>query len=304
MRLLLVGCLALAACEPTGVDDVETVSLTLRLKLAGDRDVGATPARIHVYAESTAVPRAQAFPDFGDECVFATTPVTVCTFSVPRRGPVTLIAAEPDPAVFVRFSPESPSDTARDGRFVEFTGWTDCADAPERGLCVVRPRSDATIEATFQLLQQISVYQTGAARMDYLAFSAAPTLKVPAENYNILDVAGCRRVFEYGPPCDSVRLVGDVPYHRFTAFVPRRTIFAMFPAPGAATEFGRWDGDCIASGIYPTGTCSLISPDTSRAAIRLTVRYSWWSCAGGPSDRNTGGCILHEVINARRGEPD
>ncbi|HEX6942102.1 MAG TPA: hypothetical protein VF128_04205 [Gemmatimonadaceae bacterium] len=300
MRLLLVALLVLAGCEPTGVEDVETVALTLRLKLAGDRGVGATPARIHVYAESVAVPRAQAFPDFGDECVFATTPVTVCTFDVPRSRTVTLIAAEPDPAVVVRFAAESPTDTARDGRYVEFTGWSECADAAERGMCVIRPKADLTMEANFQLLQQISVYQTGAARMDYITFPPAPTLKVPAENDNILDYAGCRRLFEYGPPCDSVRAVGDAPFHRITAFVPRKTIFAMFPNPGAATEFARWDGACIPSAIYPPGTCSVISPDTSGPPIRLTVRYSWWSCPSGPSDRNTGGCVLQEVISPRR----
>jgi len=294
MRLLLVGCFLLAACEPTGVEEVETVSLTLRLNLAGNRAVGASPARVHVYAESTAVPRAQAFPDFGDECVFATTPVTVCTFSVPRRGPVTLIVAEPDPGVIVRFAAESPSDTIRDGRYVEFSGWSECAESDERGLCVIRPKSDMTIDANFQLLQQISVYQTGAARMDYVTFAPAPTLKVPAENYNILDFVGCRRVFNRGAPCDSVRLVGDVPHHRFTAYVPRGTIFAMFPVAGAETEFSHWEGDCIPASLFPTGTCSLISPDTSRATIRLLVRYSWWSCPSGPSDRNTGGCVIRD----------
>ena len=298
-----MACLLLAACEPTGVEDVETVSLTLRLKLDGGREVGATPARIHVYAESVAVPRAQAFPNFGDECVFATTPVTVCTFSVPRRGPVTLIAVEPNPAVFVRFAVESAADTAaRDGRFVEFTGWTECPDRPERGVCVIEPKSDVTIEGNFQLLQQITVYQSGAGRLDYIPFTAAPTLKVPAENYNILDAVGCRRMFEHGPPCDSVRLVDETPFHRFTAFVPRQTIFALFPVAGAATEFARWDGNCIPSSIYPIGTCSLISPDMSGAPIRLLVRFSWWKCPGGPSDRDTGGCVLQEVLNSRRSD--
>ena len=304
MRLLLVGCFLLAACEPTGVEEVETVSLTLRLNLAGNRAVGASPARVHVYAESTAVPRAQAFPNFGDECVFATTPVTVCTFSVPRRGPVTLIVAEPDPGVIVRFAVESPSDTVRDGRYVEFSGWTECPESTERGLCVIRPKSDMTIDANFQLLQQISVYQTGAARMDYVAFAPAPTLKVPAENYNILDFAGCRRVFNYGAPCDSVRVVGDVAYHRITAFVPRKTIFALFPVAGAETRFGAWEGDCIPSSIYPIGTCSLISPDTSGATIRLVARYTWWSCPSGPSDRDTGGCVQPKVSSSRRSGPE
>lgn len=281
----------LAACDPTGVDDVETVTLTLQLKLAGDRDVGPTPGRVYVFAESAAVTRGYAFPDFAEVCVLDRTPVTVCTFSVSRYRYVTLIAEEPDPAVTVRFAPESPSDTVRDGRFVEFTSWTECPNRAERGVCVVRPGSDVTIEANFQLLQQVSVYQTGAARMDYITFSAGPTLKVPADNYNILDHVGCRRVFRYEPPCDSVRVVGDVPYHRFTAFVSRQTIVGMFPVAGADTEFIRWDGSCILSGIYPVGTCSLISPSVSGPPIRLTVRYSWWSCPTGPSERNTGGCV-------------
>lgn len=289
-----MACLVLAACEPTGVEEVGTVDLTLRLKLAGDRDVGATTARIHVYAESVAVPRAQAFPDLGDECVFAATPVTVCTFSVPRRGPVTLIAAEPDPAVVVRFAAESPSDTVRDGRYVEFTGWTECPDRAERGVCVIKPTTDVTIEGNFQLLQQVSVYQTGVARMDYVTFAPGPTLKVPAENYNILDFAGCRRVHtSAGPPCDSVRLVGDAPYHRVTAYVGRQTIVGMFPVAGAETEFARWEGNCIESGIY-LHACSLITPDISGGPIRLTVRYTWWDCPTGPSERNTGSCVLRE----------
>ena len=290
----LLAAAILQACDPTGVGDVETVELTLRIKLAGDRNVGPSPGRIHVYTESAAVARAWAFPDFGEVCVLATTPVTVCTFDVPRYQPLSLIAAEPDPAVFVRFAPESASDTVRDGRFVEFTGWTDCADRPERGVCVIRPTRDVTIEGNFQLLQQVSVYQTGVARMDYVTFSAAPPLKVPAENYNILDLAGCRRVHtNMGPPCDSVRVVGDVPHHRVTTYVGRQTIVGLFPVAGAETEFVRWEGNCIESGTYPRA-CSLISPDISGPPIRLTVRYTWWSCPTGPSERNTGGCVLKE----------
>jgi hypothetical protein len=232
--------------------------------------------------------------------VLATTPVTTCTMSVRRFSYVSLIASEPDPAVFVRFAPQSTADTVRDGRFVEFHSWTECPDRAERGVCVVRPRADMTIEGNFQLLQQITVYQTGAARMDYVTFPPAPTLKVPAESYNVLELAGCRRVFEYGPPCDSVRVVGDAPFHRITAFVPRKTTFGMFPVAGAETEFVRWDGSCILSGIYPTGTCSLISPDTSGAPILLTVRYTWWSCPSGPSDRNTGNCTLMGAQSSSR----
>jgi hypothetical protein len=291
--LLAIACLA--ACDPTGVGEVETVELTLRLKLAGEHDVGATPGRIHVFADTVEVPRAFAFPENAESCVLATTPVTVCTFAVPRYGPVSLIASEPDPAVVVRFAPEATQDTVRDGRFVEFIGWTECPDRTERGLCVIRPQGDIAIEANFQLLQQVTVYQTGAARMDYVTIAAAPTLKVPAQNDNILNLAGCRRVLNPPTvPCDSLRLVGDAPYHRFTAYVPRQTIVGMFPVGGAQTEFHRWDGNCILSGLYGGGVCSLISPDTSGAPILLTARYSWWQCASGPSDRDTGNCVLRE----------
>jgi hypothetical protein len=293
LRFLLIS-LALYACEPaTGQE--ELVEFTLRLKLAGGRDVGATPGRVWVFTDSAAVPRVFAFPAFGEPCVLATTPETVCTFQVPRFGFVSLIASEPDPAVVVRLAPQSAQDTVRDGRYVEFTGWTECPDRAERGVCIVRPRGPTVIEGNFQLLQQIIVYQVGAARMDYIASSAGPTLKVPAENYNILDYAGCRRVLDYGPPCDSVRLVGETPYHRVTAFVPRQTIFGMFPVAGLQTEFQRWDGDCIPASIYALGVCSLISPDTSGAAIVLTARYSWWQCGNAISDLPSPGCVLRGV---------
>jgi hypothetical protein len=295
IRLLLSAAVTLSACDPTGVGEGEPVDLTLQLRLAGGHDVGLTAALVYVISDSEPVPRGLARPGVAEKCVLATTPVTTCTFAVPRRGPITLIVAEPDPAVTVRFAPASPEDTVRDGRYVEFTGWTNCPDAAERGHCVVRPTGSQTIEGNFQLMQQVSVYQTGAARMDWVTFAAAPTLKLPAQNYNILDMAGCRRVLNPpAAPCDSIRLVGNEPYHRFTAFVPRQTIVGMFPVEGLLTEFVRWDGDCILSGLYGGGVCSLISPDTSGAPILLTVRYTWWECPDGPSDRDNGTCVLRQ----------
>lgn len=296
--LLAFAAAALVACEPTGIDEGDTVELTLRVRLAGGRDVGPTPGRVYVFSEEQPVPRAFAFPEFAEECVLATTPVTTCTFAVPRYTTLSLIAAEPDPAVVVRFAPESPDDTVRDGRYVEFTEWTECPDRAERGLCVLPANRDVTIEANFQLLQQVSVYQVGVALLDYAAISAAPTLKVPAENDNILDLAGCRRVLNNpgAAPCDDIRLVGSAPYHRLTAYVPRATIFGMFSAPAPETEFQEWQGACIPSGLYGPATCSLISPDTAGAPIRITVRYSWWECPGGPRERNTGSCELRGVI--------
>ncbi len=295
-RLLIVA--AALACEPTGVDDAETVDLTLRIRLAGGQDVGPTPGRVYVFTEDQPVPRAHAFPDFAEECVLATTPVTTCTFAVPRDGFVSLVAAEPDPAVVVRFAPQSPNDDIRDGKYVEFTGWTECPDRPERGLCDLRPTSDVTIEANFQLLQQVSVYQIGVASMDFVTISAGPTLKVPAQNDNILDLAGCRRVLSgLGvEPCDEIRLVGATPYHRFTAYVPRQTIVGMFTTPAPDTEFQDWQGACIPSGLYGPTVCSLISPDTAGAPIRITVRYSWWECPGGPRELDTGSCELRGIV--------
>ena len=299
--ILVIGVsAAVFACEPTGVDEEDTVELTLRVRLAGGRNVGPTPGRVYVFfSENQSVARAYAFPEQAAEvCVLDATPVTTCSFEVPRSTTISLVVAEPDPAVVVRFAPESPDDTLRDGRYVEFTGWTECPDRAERGLCVLPASRDVLVEANFQLLQQVSVYQTGVAAMDYAAVSAAPTLKVPAENGNILDLAGCRRVLVTpgSAPCDDIRLVGSAPYHRITAYVPRATVFGMFSAPAPETEFQEWQGACIPSGLYGPATCSLISPDTSGAPIRITVRYSWWDCPGGPRERDTGTCVLRGVI--------
>ena len=297
--LLLLFALPVLACEPTATEE-ETVELTLRLTLAGGHDVGATPGRVWVFTDSGPIPRAFAFPDFGEPCVLATTPVTTCTMQVRRYSHVSLIASESDPAVSVRFAPASPNDTVRDGRYVEFTRWTECPDPRERGLCVIRARDPMTIEGNFQLMQQVSVYQTGAARMHYRMFAVAPTLKVPAENGNVLDIVGCRRSTQdpwvmYGAPCDSIQMVGESPYHRFTAFVPRKTIVGMFPVAGLETEFQSWGGSCILSGIYWPGVCSFISPDTSGAPIMLTAHFSWWQCGSTVTDRNSPGCTLRGV---------
>jgi hypothetical protein len=307
-RLVILLAATALACEE-GLDPNDTVELTLRLKLQQGYDVGPTPGRVFIFTDSAPgpttsdvppMPRARAFPQFAAEvCVLATTPVTTCRVSVSRFGPVTLIAAESEGAVFVRLEPQSPQDTVRDGRYVEFTGWTECPNRAERGLCVVRPRTDVEIEGNFQLMQQVSIYQVGAARMEYRLYTAAPPLKVPAENYNILDYAGCKREATANPwvvhdfPCDSVRAVGNSPYHRFTAYVPRQTIVGMFPIAGPESEYDSWAGDpCILSGIYWSGVCSLISPDTVVGPLLLTARFTWWECPSGPSERDTGGCVL------------
>jgi hypothetical protein len=291
-RLAPIFLLLLLACEPTAVEDQEMVELTLRLEVRDGRDIGSTLGKIYVFTDSQPVYRAAAFPELGEACSLTTTPVTTCTFMVPRRGPVTLFAHEPEPAVVVRFTPASSQDTVRDGRYVEFTGWNECPERTERGVCVVRPSSDLTIRAQFQRLQQITFYQTGVARMDYLMFSTGPTLRVPALNDNILDQVGCRRgdAWPISFTCDSLRLVGDQPHHRITGYVGRQTIIGIFSKPGATTEIVDWDGPCIPSSLYGRGVCSLISPDSSGAPIFITINYTWWECPSGPSERDTGGC--------------
>ena len=297
-RSLAILAVTALSCEPV-VDEKPTVELSLRLKLQQGYDVGPAPGRVFIYVDSVAVSRATAFPELAEEvCVLATTPVTTCTVTVPRLSIVSLVAAEAEGAVLVRFAPQSAQDTVRDGRYVEFTGWTECDDRAERGLCVLRPSNSVTVEGNFQLMQQVTVYQTGAARMEYRLYTPGPTLKVPAENYNILDYAGCKRdvatdlwvVHDF--PCDSVRVAGDSPYHRFTAYVPRKTIVGMLPIAGPETEYDSLQGDCILSGIYWPGVCSLISPDTVVGPIILTARFTWWDCPSGPSDRDVGNCML------------
>lgn len=298
---LAVLAIGLVACEPIAAEDEEPVQLTLRLRLAGDRAVGTTPGRVYVFVDSAATPRAFAFPGFAEElCRLTTTPVTTCIVTVPRFSTVSLIAAEAEPAVSVRFAPASPQDTVRDGRYTEFTGWTECPDPAERGLCVIRPTGDMTIEGNFQLMQQVSVYQVGAALIDFITFAAAPTLNVPAQSDNILDLAGCRRGLSQGArPCDAVHIVGGSPFHRITAYVPRQTIFGMLPRGGANTEFQQWDGDCIASTLG-VGFCSIITPDTSGPALRFTARYTWWECPSGNYESDIGGCVLRgEILRAR-----
>lgn len=292
-RLAPIVALWLLACEPTAVEDQEVVELTLRLEVRDGRDIGSTLGKVYVFTDSQPVYRAAAFPELGEACSLTTTPVTTCTFMVPRRGPVTLFAHEPEPAVVVRYSPASSADTVRDGRYVEFTGWNECPERTERGACVVRPSNDLTITAQFQRLQQITFYQTGAARMDYLMFSTGPTLRVPAQNDNILDLVGCRRgdAWPISFTCDSLRLLADAPYHRITGYVGRQTIVGIFSKPGAATEIVDWDGPCIQSSLYGPGVCSLISPDSSGAPIFITINYTWWDCPSGPSERDTGGCV-------------
>lgn len=289
-RFLTVGGVAAtAACSSATADDGPH-DLTIRLRLAGGRDVGSSLGKVYAYTGTQGIPRISATPQAGAVCTMTLTPQTTCTLEVMPGEVVTLIASEPDPAVFVRLEPKSTQDTVPDPRYVEFREWTGCASAPEAGVCVIEPGDPTTIDATFQLMTQVTVYQTGAARMDWIVNTTGPMLKVPPESDNLLDHAGCRRVLNPpAAPCDSVRLIGGEPWHRFTAYVPRGSVVGMFPVDGAGTQFLGWDGDCILSGTYGGGVCSLIVPEVSAGPIVLTLRYQWWDCGGVPSDTDLAG---------------
>jgi hypothetical protein len=289
--------LVVAACSSPAGNESTTKDLTIRVVLEGNRDVGSTAARIYVFDELEAVPRHAAFTQGAKVCVLDMTPVTTCTIPVLQGRTVTLIAVESTPAVFVRLAPAAPSDTMRGGEFVEFTGWSACSELLDRGTCVLAPNA-TSVDATFQLMSQVTIYQTGAAAMDWVTIAEEEVLplRIPAVNDNILNQAGCRGRLNFSPPCDEVRLIGGEPWHRFTAFVPRGTIVGMFPSDGAATTFQRWDGSCVPSGLYGEGVCSLIVPEVSGDPIVLTLRYEWWDCPGGPRDADAGGCVLRSQV--------
>jgi hypothetical protein len=278
------------ACSPAATEST-TMDLTVRIQLAGNQVVGSTPGRVYVFDELDAVPRHAAIPQGAKSCALTVTPVTTCTIPVTRGRTVTLIAVESSPAVFVRLAPADPADTVRDGQFVEFTGWSACSELLDRGTCVLAPNT-TSVDATYQLMNQVTVYQTGAASMDWVTIAEDPPLRIPPEADNILNQAGCRGRLNFSEPCDQVRLIGAEPWHRFTAFVPRGAIVGMFPDDGAATTFLRWDGSCVLSGLYGGGVCSLIVPETSGDPIVLTLRYEWWDCPGGPRENDIGGCVL------------
>jgi hypothetical protein len=283
---------AVAACSSATGDEAHDV--TVRLRLAGGRNIGSTLGKVYAYTGTQGIRRVAATPQAGSACTMSQTPETTCTVEILPGEVVTLIAVEPDPAVFVRLEPRSTQDTVPDPRYVEFREWTGCPSATEAGVCVIEPGDNTTIDATFQLMQQVTVYQTGAARMDWIVNTTGPMLKVPAESDNLLDLAGCRRVLNPpAAPCDSVRLIGDEPWHRFTAYVPGGSVVGMFPVDGAGTQFLGWDGDCTLSGTYGGGVCSLITPEVSGDPILLTLRYQWWDCGGVPSDADLvgQGCV-------------
>jgi hypothetical protein len=166
----------------------------------------------------------------------------------------------------------------------------DCVSCPHRGTCWSRQTSSccSRCRSTRPAWRRWTTRQSPRPRHS----------RFPRKTAISSTLAGCRRVLAIpgSAPCDDIRLVGSAPYHRITAYVPRATIFGMFSAPAPETEFQEWQGACIPSGLYGPATCSLISPDTSGAPIRITVRYSWWDCPGGPRERDTGTCVLRGVI--------
>src|SRR5690606_12216884 len=140
-----------------------------------------------------------------------------------------------------------------------------------RGTCVVDRSGDIQIDAEFQYLTPVVVYQIGAARFDYLAFHPIPMLKVPAQAENLLNAAGCRRMAQTPPVHgDTVHLVGAEPRRRFVAFVPRLTTFEFFPGDGFQTSFVDWMDPC--GTVFDESGCLIRTPadDTSGTPMRMT----------------------------------
>lgn len=291
--LLLVAAIAGACESPT--DDTSTVTVTVRMRLrATTQDIGPTGAAVWLFAtEDQPVFRALAHPSFGISCPMTTTPVTVCEQEIPPGAVLTLLAAEPDPAIFGTFGPPEDADTIPRPEYVQFAAWQGCDEVPERGTCVVDRSGNVEIEAEFQYLNPVVVYQIGAARFDYLTFQTLPTLKVPAQSENLINGAGCQGLL-HEPPihCDTVRSVGAEPRRRIVAFVPRLTTFELRPSDGFQTNFVDWSIPCGI--VVGESGCVIRSPgdDTTGTAVRITFRYEYWDCPTGPSDRDLGGCAF------------
>ncbi|HEX7122203.1 MAG TPA: hypothetical protein VF178_07510 [Gemmatimonadaceae bacterium] len=293
--MAIAALLAATACEsPT--DDDSTVRLTIRIRLrATTEDVGPAGGAVWIFAsENDPVFRAFAHPSFGISCPMTTTPVTVCEEEIPANGTYTFLATEPDPAIFGKFGPPEDADTLPRPEYVAFAQFTGCDEQPERGTCVVNPSGDVEIEAEFQYLTPVVVYQIGAARFDYLTFQPLPSLQVPARSVNLIDGAGCQGLLLQPTviPCDTVHKVGAEPQRRILAFVPRLTTFVLRPFNGSQTNFVGWSIPCGV--IIEESGCFFRSPadDTSGTPVRVTLRYEYWDCPSGPSDRDLGGCTL------------
>lgn len=287
---ILVG----SACEsPT--DENSTVRLTIRMRLrASTQDVGPAGGAVWIFAsENDPVFRALAHPSFGISCPMTTTPVTVCEEEVPANATYSFLAAEPDPAIFGQFGPPEDADTLPRAQYVSFAQWKGCDAEPERGTCVVDRSGDIEIEAEFQYLTPVVVYQIGAARFDYLTFQPLPSLKVPAQAKNLIDGAGCHGLLQPVPlRCDTVHMVGAESRRRLVAFVPRLTTFELRPSGGFHTNFVDWSVPCGI--VLDESGCVIRTPaaDTSGTPVRMTFRYEYWDCPSGPSDRDLGGCAF------------
>lgn len=283
--------LALGAAGCSGPFEEEPYEFTLRIRLHGDLAVGSTPARIYFYDAEDGVPRHAAVPH-ARSCAFTTTPETTCRFTVEPGRVVTLIATETDPGVEAHITPASPVDTIRTGDHIEFLGWSDCRELLDRGTCVVR-RSTRTVEATYQLMTQVVVYQTGVSSLDWLTFGGDPILKVPPSPNNILDGLGCQGRLVFSGPCDNLHFFDDEPRHRFTIHLSRGIVLGLFPSEGADSHFIRWDGGCTLSEAHRPGGCYLVAPDTAfLEPVVFTMRHEWWDCPEGPREQNIGFCTL------------
>ena len=289
-------CLVGAGCwssSPSSPDT--TVKVAVHLRLRGSRPVpGPISGSVLVYHAPGGIPRSQISNSPDGTCTFDSSPTTTCEFSVPRNTTVTFIAVESNPSLIESFRAAQTSDTVRTGQYVEFAAWGAGCTEIERGACTIYAHNDVSASAEFDLMTQVTVYQIGAARLDYAIIAPIVPLTVPVQSSNILDGLGCSRLVTVpdGMPCDSVHAVGGSPFHRLTVYLTRNSALVLLPNDGAATNFREWGNGC---GIF-VGTygCELVFTvrDTTGAPFVATLKYEYWQCAAGPSDHDLGGCTL------------
>lgn len=291
----LAGTLACGAATSPGAG--EQVTIRIQLHLDGETaDRPATLARILAYAGKDTLSRSLIALKGGSLCALDHTPDVTCEYPIPKGRSVTLIAAEGPGDVDGDLRAPDPADTAHSTTFVQFVGYSpNCVSTGESGACAFVANDDVTVRAEFRYMTQVVVYQIGAAALDFYLAAATPPLRLPGDGVIDIDGVGCSLIAESLPRhCDSVRMIGGDPVHRFTIRLPRNSMALVVPGDGAQTFFRGWDGPCLSSAGGIDCLVSTSSGDTAGTPIVLTLKYEYWQCPSGVSDHDDppGSCTL------------
>jgi hypothetical protein len=292
----MAGVLACGAALPT--DDGSEVTIRIEMHLAGETaDRPATAARILAYAGRDTLRRSLIAVKGGSLCSLEHTPDFSCEYTIPKGRSVTLIAAEGSGDVDGDLRSPGAADTAHSASFVQFVGYTsNCVSTGESGACAFVANDDiTTVRAEFRYMTQVTVYQVGAAALDFYISAATPPLRLPGDGVINIDGVGCWFITQSPPGhCDNVHAIGADPVHRFTVRLPRNSVMLVLPGDGAQSFFRRWDGPCIPSAGGIDCLVSASSGDTAGTPIVLTLKYEYWQCPSGVSDHDDppGTCTL------------